>query len=120
MEAQDLIYLVSCAVNGVTPDAERVAGMDLDAIYKLASCHMLAATVSPALKAAGVSAECHVPPKPQTVRRCPYQPVQPADFPPALIRADRRKLGQIVSVILDPLQIQQNNHHKYSSSFSAL
>ena len=54
MEAQDLIYLVSCAVNGVTPDAERIARMDLDAIYKLARRHMLAATVSPALKAAGV------------------------------------------------------------------
>ena len=54
MEAQDLIYLVSCAVNGVTPDAERVARMDLDAIYKLAYRHMLAATVAPALKAAGI------------------------------------------------------------------
>lgn len=53
MEAQDLIYLVSCAVNGVKPDPERVAGMDLDALYKLASRHMLAATVAPALKAAG-------------------------------------------------------------------
>ena len=54
METQDLIDLVSCAVNGVTPDAERVAEMDLDAIYKLASRHKLAATVAPALKAAGV------------------------------------------------------------------
>ena len=54
METQDLIYLVSCAVNSVTPDAERIARMDLDAIYKLARRHMLAATVSPALKAAGV------------------------------------------------------------------
>ena len=54
MESQDLIYLVSCAVNGRTPDPEQVAAMDLDAIYKLASRHMLAATVAPALKAAGV------------------------------------------------------------------
>ena len=54
MEAQDLIYLVSCAVNGVKPEPERVAGMDLDAIYKLASRHLLAAAVAPALKAAGV------------------------------------------------------------------
>lgn len=36
------------------PDPERVAGMDLDALYKLARRHMLAATVAPALKAAGV------------------------------------------------------------------
>lgn len=54
METQDLIYLVSCAVNGVTPDGSRVAGMDLDAIYKLACRHMLAATIAPALKAAGI------------------------------------------------------------------
>lgn len=57
MEAQDLIYLVSCAVSGVTPDGSRVAGMDLDALYKLACRHMLAATVAPALKAAGIQDE---------------------------------------------------------------
>lgn len=54
MEAQDLIYLISCAVNGVKPDPVRIAGMDLDALYKLASRHLLAAAVAPALKAAGV------------------------------------------------------------------
>ena len=31
MEAEDLIYLVSCAVNGRKPDPERIAGMDMDA-----------------------------------------------------------------------------------------
>ena len=50
METQDLIYFISCAVNGVKPDPERVDGMDLDAIYTLASRHMLAATIAPALK----------------------------------------------------------------------
>ena len=57
MESQDLIYLVSCAVNREKPDPERVAGMDLDALYKLASSHLLAATVAPALKAAGIKDE---------------------------------------------------------------
>lgn len=52
--AQDVIYLASCAVDETMPDPERVAGMDLDALYKLARRHMLAATVAPALKAAGV------------------------------------------------------------------
>lgn len=33
METQNLIYLVSCAVNGVKLDPERVAGMDLDAVF---------------------------------------------------------------------------------------
>lgn len=57
METNDLIYLISCAVNGVTPEAARVAGMDLEAVYRLASRHMLAATVAPALEAAGVRDE---------------------------------------------------------------
>lgn len=54
MEANDLIYLVSCAVNQTEPDRTRVAGMDLDALFAQASRHMLAATVAPALEAAGV------------------------------------------------------------------
>ena len=54
METQDLIYLLSCAINGEKPDPERVAGMDLDELYTLASRHMLAATVAPALKEAGI------------------------------------------------------------------
>lgn len=54
METQNLIYLISCAVNGVKLDTERGVGMDLDAIFSLASRHMLAATVAPALKAAGI------------------------------------------------------------------
>ena len=29
METQNLIYLISCAVNGVKLDTERVSGMDL-------------------------------------------------------------------------------------------
>ena len=57
MEAQDLIYLVSCAVNGVKPEAARVAGMDLDALYKLASRHDLSAVTAHALETAGVKDE---------------------------------------------------------------
>lgn len=54
MEAEDLIYLVSCAVNGVKPDPERITGMDLDALYKLASDHYLSAVVAHALEQVGV------------------------------------------------------------------
>lgn len=54
METKDLIYLISCTVNNVKPDPERAAVMDLDAIYTLASRHMLDATIAPALKAAGI------------------------------------------------------------------
>ncbi|MBR5088980.1 MAG: nucleotidyltransferase family protein [Ruminiclostridium sp.] len=52
--ARDLIYLVGCAVNKETPDTGRVADMDPDALYKMASRHLIAATAAPALKAAGV------------------------------------------------------------------
>ncbi len=57
VDAVDMIYLVACAVNGVAPEAELVAEMDLDAVYQLARRHMLAATVAPALEAAGTNDE---------------------------------------------------------------
>ncbi len=54
METQNLIYLVSCAVNGVLPDAERVKTMNLDALYQEAVRHSLCAITAYALEAAGV------------------------------------------------------------------
>ncbi len=57
METEDLIYLITCAVNQETPDPERTAGMDLDALFDLASRHSLAAAAAPALKAAGINDE---------------------------------------------------------------
>ena len=57
MENECLVYLVACAANEIAPDAELVAEMDLEAVYRVAARHMLAATVAPALKAAGVPDE---------------------------------------------------------------
>ena len=57
MEAEDLIYLVSCAVNGVKADPERIAGMDMDALYKQANTHLLTAAVAHALETARVKDE---------------------------------------------------------------
>lgn len=54
METDDLIYLVSCAVNETAPDAERVKTMDLDALYQEAARHSLRAITAYALEAAGV------------------------------------------------------------------
>lgn len=34
-EIDDLIYLLSCAVNATKPDAERVEKMNLEAVYHL-------------------------------------------------------------------------------------
>ena len=50
--AQDVICLVGCAVRGETPDPERFA--DLDAVYTVASRHMLTAAVAIALERAGL------------------------------------------------------------------
>ena len=57
MITDDLIYLVSCAIDESIPDAKRIAGMDMEALYKLASRHHLSAVIAPALKAAGVDNE---------------------------------------------------------------
>lgn len=46
----DLIYLLSCAVNKTKPDAERVEKMVLDAVYRLASFHSVAALTAFALE----------------------------------------------------------------------
>ncbi len=48
--AGDLIYLVSCAVNGAVPDKNRVENMDLAEVYRLSQVHMLTAAAAFALE----------------------------------------------------------------------
>ncbi|MBO4877697.1 MAG: nucleotidyltransferase family protein [Ruminococcus sp.] len=50
----DLIYLLSCAVNGDTPDAERTAAMDTEKLYGLAKYHSVRSAVCIALERAGI------------------------------------------------------------------
>lgn len=57
MENNDLIYLVSCAVNETAPEKSRVNGMDLDLLFREASWHMLVSAAAAALEAAGVRDE---------------------------------------------------------------
>lgn len=52
--AKDLIYLLTCAVNGIMPDTARVKAMDLEQLYRLAKAHTLRAAVFIALRSAGV------------------------------------------------------------------
>lgn len=54
---QDMIYLVSCAVNQQIPDGTRVKSMQYDAVYDLAEKHMLSACVAFALESAGCKDE---------------------------------------------------------------
>lgn len=51
---KDLIYLLSCAVNGITPDTAKVQAMDLERLYWLAKFHTVRGAVCIALKRAGV------------------------------------------------------------------
>ena len=51
---KDLIYLLSCAVNGITPNRSRVQAMDLERLYRLAKFHTVRAAVCIALKRARV------------------------------------------------------------------
>lgn len=50
--ATDLIHLVSCAVNGDTPDSQRVEQMDLAEVYRMSKDHMLTAAAAFALERA--------------------------------------------------------------------
>ena len=52
--AKNLIYLLTCAVNGIMPDTTRVKAMDLEQLYRLAKAHTLRAAVFIALRSAGV------------------------------------------------------------------
>ncbi len=51
---EDVIYLVSCAVNHETPDAERIRAMDLANVYAATRIHMLTAMAGMMLQSAGI------------------------------------------------------------------
>ncbi len=53
--AKDLIYLLTCAVNGITPDTKRVQAMEFEQLYRLAKAHTLRAAVYIALRSADVN-----------------------------------------------------------------
>ena len=52
--AKDIAYLSACMINGSAPDAQRVGGMDIAVLYKLASAHLLTGIVGYALEEAGI------------------------------------------------------------------
>lgn len=55
MTGQVWLHLVSCALNGKKPDAQRLRGISLQALYALAKQHSMTALTAFALEAAGVS-----------------------------------------------------------------
>lgn len=54
---KNLIYLLSCAVNSVTPDKERVQAMELEQLYGLAKFHSVRAAVCLAIERADIQNE---------------------------------------------------------------
>ncbi len=67
--AADVVYLASCMVNGQTPDAERVEGMDLGQLYGAADRHLLTGIVGYALEAAGVTDYAFTQAKGKAIRK---------------------------------------------------
>lgn len=52
---RDVIYLASCAVNKRIPDKDKIADMNMDAVYSLAKKHMIMSMVAYAVESAGIS-----------------------------------------------------------------
>ena len=50
----DVVYLTRCALDGGVPDAERVAAMDLDGVFRISQRHLLVSACASALESAGV------------------------------------------------------------------
>ena len=51
---EDLVYLLSCTVNGAPVDGVRAGAMDLSALYEIADRHLLTGITAMALESAGI------------------------------------------------------------------
>ena len=85
---ENLIYLLYCAVNGITPDKARVQTMDLENLYKQAKFHKVRAAVCIALERAGVQHEDFHESKIKAIRKNIY-----LDMEKAAITAELENLG---------------------------
>ncbi len=74
----DIVYLASRAVKGQAPDAERVAGMDLELLYKIANRHLLTGITAMALESAGVKDEAFTQAKGKAIRKVAAMEVERA------------------------------------------
>ena len=46
----DFCYLAACAMHGAAPDAQQVASMDMEALWKMAHAHKMTAMIAMALE----------------------------------------------------------------------
>jgi len=80
-------YLAACAVNGETPDAQRVAEMDLETLYQAADRHLLTGITAMALERAGVKNEAFTQAKGKSIRKVAAFDVERAAVLEALEKA---------------------------------
>ncbi|MCR5294399.1 MAG: nucleotidyltransferase family protein, partial [Lachnospiraceae bacterium] len=66
---EDLIWLLSCAVNGRVPEEERLRNVDLDLLYRESARHMLTAAAAYALESAGIRDQRFVQARAKAVRK---------------------------------------------------
>ena len=64
-----MIYLVSCAVNGKTPNAEKLKSIDLEQLFEVCQEHILTACAAYALEAAGIHDQNFQQAKEKAVRK---------------------------------------------------
>ncbi len=65
----DLVYLLSCSVNGVPADRDRAGAMDLSALYGIADRHLLTGIAAMALESAGIRDEAFTQAKGKAIRK---------------------------------------------------
>ncbi|MBR4742587.1 MAG: nucleotidyltransferase family protein [Oscillospiraceae bacterium] len=65
----DIVYLLSCSVNGTPVDRERAGKMDLSALYEMADRHLLTGITAMALESAGIRDEAFTQAKGKAVRK---------------------------------------------------
>ena len=65
----EVVYLASCAVNGETPDAERVKRMNLNELYTAANRHLVTAIIAYALESAGIRDKAFTQAKAKAIRK---------------------------------------------------
>lgn len=69
VHACDMIYLVTCAVNGETPDKAKVDGMKLESLFDVCQKHILTACVAYALESAGIQDHNFTQAKEKAIRK---------------------------------------------------
>ena len=69
---KDLIYLLSCSVNDLVPDSERVKDMDLEKLHDIAKFHTVTAAVCIALERAGIKNDQFYEDKKKAIRKNIY------------------------------------------------